>query len=53
MKQWYIYDTYDILHPNVSKLQSKMQKYSNIIHKCQFSTMSHPEGGAHLTKMSL
>ena len=30
MKQWYIYDTYDIVHPNVSKLPSKMQKYSNI-----------------------
>ena len=29
----YIYDTYDIVYPNVSKLLSKMQKYSNIIHK--------------------
>ena len=53
MKQWYVYETYDIVHPNVSKLLSKMQKYSNIIHKCQFCTMSHPEGGVHLTKISL
>ena len=52
MKQCYIYDTY-IVHPNVSKLLSKMQKYSNIVHKGQFGTMSHPEGGVHLTKMSL
>ena len=53
MKQWYIYDKYDIVHPNVSKVLSKMQKYSNIVHECQFGTMSHPEGGVHLTKMSL
>ena len=53
MKQWYIHDTYDIVHPNISKLLSKMQKYSNIRHKCKFDTMSHPEGGVHLTKMTL
>ena len=53
MKQWYIYDTCDIVHPNVSKLLSKMKKYSNIIHKCHFGTMSHIAGGVHLTKMSL
>ena len=26
MKQRYIYDKYDIVHPNVSKVLSKMQK---------------------------
>ena len=36
-----------------SKLLSKMQQYSNFVHKCQFGTMSHPEGGVHQTKMSL
>ena len=53
MKQWYIYDKYDSVHPNVSEVLSKMQKYSNIWHKHQFGTMSHPEGGVHPTKMSL
>ena len=53
MKQWYMYGEYDIVHPNLCKILTKMKKYSNIRHKCQFGTMSHPEGGVHLTKMSL
>ena len=30
MKQWYIYDEYDIVHPNCCKILSQMKKYSNI-----------------------
>ena len=30
MKQWYIYDEYDIVHPNLCKILTKMKKYSNI-----------------------
>ena len=30
MKQWYIYDEYDMVHPNLCKILSKMEKYSNI-----------------------
>ena len=49
----YIYDEYNNVHPNLCKILSKMKKYSNISHKCQFGTMSDPEGGVHLTKLSL
>ena len=27
VKQWYIYDEYDIVHPNLCKILSKMKEY--------------------------
>ena len=53
VKQWYIYNEYHIVHPDLCEILCKMKRYSNISNKCQFGTMSDPEGGVHLTKMSL
>ena len=35
-----------------AKYSLKMKKYSNIWHECQCGTISDPEGGVHLMKMS-
>ena len=45
MKQWYMYDEYDVVHPNFVKYSQKCRILKH--------NMSDPEGGVHLTKMSL
>ena len=44
VKQWYICDEYHIVHSDLCEILYKMKKYSN---------MSDPEGGVHLTEMSV
>ena len=54
MKQWYICDTYDIVHPNVSKLLSKMHENTQTSDINVNLVLCHIlRGGVHLTKMSL
>ena len=54
VKQWYIYIMNIILCMLMFvKYSKKCRSMQNISNKCQFGIRSDPEGGVHLTNMSL
>ena len=53
MKQWYMYDEYDIVHPNLVKYSKKCRSTQTSDINVSFILLSDPEGDVHLTKMSL